>query len=88
VLIMPAITQGGELVGRRTHERSPEAAARKTDTADARGFDVCLHPQDVEGDPVVMGDHRRQAGSQYSAGLGDHVLVRMNAGQKQSKTKV
>ena len=35
-----------------------------------------------------MGDHRREAGSQHSAGLGDHVLVQMNVGQKQSKTEV
>jgi len=66
---------GGQLVGRRAHERSPEAAARKTDTAEARGLDVCSHSQDVESDPVFMGDRRREAGSQHSAVLGDRVLV-------------
>ena len=45
---------GGELVGRRTHERGPKAAARKTDAADALGLDVCSHSQDVEGDPVFV----------------------------------
>jgi hypothetical protein len=66
----------------RTHERGTEAAARKTDTVEARGLDVRSHSQDVEGDPVFMGDHRSEARSQHNAGLGDHVLVQMNSGAK------
>jgi hypothetical protein len=77
VLIMPRITHAASSSDVARISVGSQAAARKTDASDACRNDVRSRSQDVERNSVLVGDHRRQAGSQRRAVLGNHVLMQI-----------